>query len=175
MNKLLTLSILIILSSCVQNASQLKSKKSTIPEHRNIDFETLPSISGSDTIEFNKNIIEIGTNKKINSFANWLKVEDDGKMLYYLVEQKRVRGFKIHELNIFNDKKDLVVSKILEDTSYIFKAPERRTSITYRISNWFYIESGIKSADSIILIKFEKFDIHSLLDKSYDQLYVKIE
>ncbi|MNX99120.1 hypothetical protein D3C86_1315530 [compost metagenome] len=92
-------------------------------------------------------------------------------MLYYLVEQKKVRGFKIHELKIFNDYKELVASKILEDTSYVFRAPKQRTSIAYRISNWFYIESGLKSADSMILIKFEKFEVHSLLDKSYDKLY----
>ncbi|MDF3028426.1 MAG: hypothetical protein K0S23_2733 [Fluviicola sp.] len=135
----------------------------------------LPSISGIDTIEFNKNIVAVGTNKKINSLANWIKIDDDGKMLHYLVEQKKVRGFKIHELKIFNAKKDLIASKILEDTNYVFKAPERRTSIAYRISNWFYIETGLKSADSTILIKSEKFEVHSLLDKSYDELYMKIE
>ncbi|MBI3235548.1 MAG: hypothetical protein HYZ42_16165 [Bacteroidetes bacterium] len=153
----------------------MKNQKSTIQKYKNIDFEMLPSISGIDTIEFNKNIVQVGTNKKINSLANWIKIDDEGTMLYYLVEQKKVNGFKIHELKVFNVNKDLIVSKMLEDTNYVFKAPERRTSIAYRRSNWFYIESGLKSADSTILIKFEKFEIHSLLGKSYDDLYLKIE
>lgn len=175
MNKFITILSIIVLSSCAQNESKLKNQKSIIQRYKEIDFEMLPSISGIDTIEFNKNIVAVGTNKKINSLANWLKIDDNGTMLYYLVEQKKLRGFKIHELKIFNVNKELIASKILEDTNYVLKAPERRTSIAYRISNWFYIETGLKSADSTILIKFEKFEVHSLLNKSYDKLYMKIE
>ncbi len=175
MNKFITILSILVLSSCAQNESKLKNQKSIIQNNKEIDFETLPSISGVDTIEFNKNILQVGTNEKINSLANWLKIEDNGTILYYLVEQKKVRGFKIHELRIFNTNKDLIASKILEDTNYVLKAAERRTSIAYRISNWFYIESGLKSADSMIPIKFEKFEVHSLLDKNYDELYMKME
>lgn len=175
MKKLLTILTIVGLSSCVQTENKLKNQKSIIQKYKEIDFEKLPSISGIDTIEFNKNIVEVGTNKRIDSLANWLKIDDDGKMRYYLVEQKKINGFKIHELKIFNTNKELIASKILEDTTYVLKAPERRTSIAYRISNWFYIESGLKSADSTILIKSEKFEVHSLLDKSYDELYMKIE
>lgn len=175
MKKNLIILTIIGLSSCVQNESKVENQKSIIQKYKEIDFEKLPSISGIDTIEFNKNIVEVGTNKRINSLANWLKIDDDGKMMYYLVEQKKVSGFKIHELKIFNANQELIASKVLEDTNYVLKAPERRTSIAYRISNWFYIETGLKSADSTIQIKSEKFEVHSLLDKSYDKLYVQEE
>lgn len=172
MNKILILLFSVVLTSCLNNERKLKNQNFNI--YKNIDFEMLPSISGIDTIEFNKNILQVGTNKNIDSLANWLKIEDDGKMIYYLVEQKKVRGLKIHELKMFNTNRDLIASKILEDTNYVFEAPERRTSIAYRISNWFYIESGLKSADTTILIKLEKFELHSLLNKSYDQLFMRI-
>lgn len=170
MKTIMIISTLAILTSCGGEVSdQVKNNTQDIRQATTIDFDSLPTISGADTIVFNEKIDYLSGPNMESSIGNWFQLNSD---LNYLVEQKINKNFVIHELQIYNAGGSLLANKLLSDTSFVLKSPKRRISRAYRKANWLYIESGIQSGDSLIVLKYEKFEIVSLLNPEYDDKFV---
>lgn len=161
--------------SCTNDKTDLE--KQNVQEDKSnsemaINFEKIPTISGADTIIFNNKIEYLSGPNKKSEIGNWFQFNSN---LKYLVEQKKYKDLFVHELQIYDSKGNLLAKKLLTDTSFVLKSPQKRTSIAHRKSNWIYIETGIKEGDSIIVLKTEKFEILSLLGSEYDSKFINVK